>query len=123
MGRGMQNLPPYGQMGDQPRFDANTGGWDHPFHPQPPTPMPPITPPPASGFPGGGATDGIFPGGAAGGFPNFPHGSTGDTTGRVGNGWGKISGRESGPGNALSKSFSATGSSGANRPPGGSSGT
>lgn len=58
-------------------------------------------------FPGGGNTEGVFPGGGAtgGAFPGgggtnvtptpraFPQGSTGRTMGRVGGGWGPISGR------------------------------
>lgn len=138
MGRGMQNPPPFGQMGNHPpelpHFDP--GQWqgamdqfrqDHPFPTNagfpgahPPVPMPPIPAPPAPSG-GGGEVSGPGPGASGGGFPGFPHGSSGDTTGRVGEGWGRISGRnESGPGNALSRSFSATGSSGANRPPRGS---
>jgi len=111
MGRGMQNPAPYGQMGDLPRFDFNSGQWSHPFAAQPSVPLPPqppVTPsgPPANagggtsaGFPGQGgafsgqgATTGAFPGGAA--RRVFPHGATGNTTGRVGSGWGKISGRD-----------------------------
>jgi hypothetical protein len=59
-------------------------------------------------FPGGGATGGAFPGGA-GANPtpprNFPQGSTGNTMGRVGQGYGPISGRPE----TLDRSFGPTG--------------
>lgn len=141
MGRGMQNPPPFGQMGNRPpsmpSFDPGqfSGALDqfrqdHPFPSnsgfpgaRPPVPMPPphaggggeisgggmpntqhpLNPAAGGIFPGGGHTGGAFPGGGATGgvFPGMTRGNN-----------------ESGPGNTLSRSFSATGSSGANRPRG-----
>jgi hypothetical protein len=106
----------------------------HPFPASPGFPFPggvpggtpPISPPPSGPtddnegtFPGGGHTGGVFPGGGAtgGAFPggaganprpprNFPQGAGGNTMGRVGGGWGPISGRPE----TLDRSFSPTGS-------------